>query len=131
MISDSKFDSSIDDQPTVQSIFYAWKLVSDDQFHLWNSGGDQSDVNKRREKLIALNQHLLHRATKVSAENIEEIAYKLALWRWATIREKNDAPAFNNVNDEIVYSAFLDIARMTKTDVLKKGIDLEKALSNL
>ena len=78
------------------------------------------------ERLLDIQSQILHAAAKLPAKSIDELVYKLALWRWDSSHLDGPHGADHRA-DKVAYSVFCDLAMLTGIDTVKTRHDLKMA----
>ncbi|MEE2691062.1 MAG: hypothetical protein VX640_05935 [Pseudomonadota bacterium] len=100
-----------------ESFFKIW-LMLERQGELTEEAAEES------EGAIPAQTNLMELVASVESKSMEDLAYKLALWRW-------DAPDIDATGtcmsrgDLVAYSAFRDLVKLTGLELLMRPEDIE------
>lgn len=103
-------------------------------FAVWTDLNDKLAVAKAdADAILDAQTRLMSMAAHLPARSVEDVLYKLAFWRWDSCDLDTDFSALQR-GDQIVYSAFRDLAvltgdtaALTPADIASNGLAAPKS----
>ena len=107
------------DAKKLQSLFHDWKKLERELDTFESKEPLSIRQEESRDELLASQSELMEQASRLQANNLAGLLYKLALWRWDHIYRLDGLDSLTRA-EGLAYTAFLDLARLTGiSDVLK------------
>ena len=117
------------DTPSFQKTLYSlWRDLEDNLKTVSESGSISSnhtfDIDQNLDEIIEAQDHIAATACQSRATTFEGLLYKLAMWRSDT-PDFETTPIYADRKDQIVYSVFRDLIKITGIDHVKTKADKE------
>ena len=120
-------ESSGADTPSFQKALYALWIDLEDNLKTVTGGESVSsiqtpEIDHKLDEIIDAQDHIAMTACQSRAKTFEDLLYKLAIWRSDT-PDFETIPIYADRKDQIVYSVFRDLIKITGIDHVKTKTD--------